>query len=247
MQKYYYDLHIHSCLSPCADNDMTPANIAGTATLAGIQIMALTDHNSTKNCPAFFKACKAYGVIPIAGMELTTAEDIHVVCLFPDLDSAMAFGEEVDSRRAKIPNRIEIFGEQRIMDEKDNIVGIEEFILPYATEITVDEAPAVVEKYGGVCYPAHIDRQSNGIIAALGTFPDAPYFPCAELHDKEKIGPHLDVYPILRDKPIVVSSDAHYLWDIRDADAYFDIDDEPYSSDLVRRRLIEMLKGGRAL
>lgn len=247
MQKYYYDLHIHSCLSPCADNDMTPANIAGTATLAGIQLMALTDHNSVKNCPAFFAACKTYGVIPVAGMELTTAEDIHVVCLFPDLDSAMAFGEEVDSRRVKIPNRVDIFGDQRIMDDKDNIIGIEEFILPYATEITVDEAPTVVEKYGGVCYPAHIDRQSNGIIAALGTFPDSPYFPCAELHDKEKIEPHLEMYPILRDKPIVVSSDAHYLWDIRDADAYFDIDDEPYSSDLVRRRLIEMLKGGAKL
>lgn len=247
MQKYYYDLHIHSCLSPCADNDMTPANIAGTATLAGIQLMALTDHNSVKNCPAFFKACKAYGVIPVAGMELTTAEDIHVVCLFPDLDSAMAFGEEVDSRRAKIPNRVDIFGDQRIMDEKDNVIGLEEFILPYATEITVDEAPNVVKKYGGVCYPAHIDRQSNGIIAALGTFPDTPYFSCAELHDKEKIAPHLEMYPILRDKTIVVSSDAHYLWDIRDADAYFDIDDEPYSSDLVRRRLIEMLKGGQKL
>ena len=92
MSSYYYDLHIHSCLSPCADNDMTPANIAGTATLAGIQIMALTDHNSVKNCPAFFKACKKYGVIPVPGMELTTAEDIHVVCLFDELDSAMAFG-----------------------------------------------------------------------------------------------------------------------------------------------------------
>lgn len=245
MQRYYYDLHIHSCLSPCADNDMTPANIAGTATLAGIQLLALTDHNSVKNCPSFFKACRAYGIVPVAGMELTTAEDIHVVCLFPDLDSAMAFGDEVDSRRAKIPNRVEIFGDQRIMDEKDNIIGIEEFILPYATEITVDEAPAVVEKYGGVCYPAHIDRPANGIIATLGTFPDSPYFSCAELHDKERIAAHLEKYPILRDKPIVISSDAHYLWDIRDADAYFDIDDEPYSSTLVRKRLIEILKATR--
>lgn len=242
MSRYYYDLHIHSCLSPCADNDMTPANIAGTATLAGIQIMALTDHNAVKNCPAFFKACKRYGVIPIAGMELTTAEDIHVVCLFEELEKALEFGEEVDSRRIRIPNRVDIFGDQLIMDDEENVIGTDEFMLPNATEITVDEAPEIVKKYGGICYPAHIDRQANGIIAVLGTFPDYPKFTCAELHDKEKIAPHLEKYPILKDKQIVISSDAHYLWDIRDADAYFDLDDEPYSSALVRKRLFEKLR-----
>lgn len=242
MNKYYYDLHIHSCLSPCADNDMTPANIAGTATLAGIQIMALTDHNSVKNCPAFFKACKKYGVIPVAGMELTTAEDIHVVCLFETLENALAFGEEVDSRRIKIPNRVDIFGDQFIMDDEENVIGTDEFMLPNATEISLDEAPSIVRKYDGVCYPAHIDRQANGIIATLGTFPDFPKFGCAELHDKEKIEPHIEKYPILKDKLMVVSSDAHYLWDIRDADAYFMLDDEPYSSDLVRKRLFEKLR-----
>lgn len=243
MTKYTYDLHIHSCLSPCADNDMTPANIAGTATLAGIQIMALTDHNSVKNCPSFFKACKAYGVIPIPGMELTTAEDIHVVCLFDGLEQALAFGEEVDSKRVKIPNRTDIFGDQFIMDENENIIGTDEFILPNATQISIDEAPGIVKKYNGVCYPAHIDRQANGIIATLGTFPDYPPFRCAELHDKEKIAEHIEKYPILSDKRIVISSDAHYLWDIRDADATVEIDDEPYSSATVRKRLIELLRG----
>ena len=82
MKSYYYDLHMHSCLSPCADDDNTPANIAGMATLAGLEIVALTDHNTTANCPAFFEAAKKLGLIPIAGMELTTSEDIHVVCLF---------------------------------------------------------------------------------------------------------------------------------------------------------------------
>jgi len=70
MTRYYYDLHIHSCLSPCGDDDMTPNNIAGMAALKGLNIVALTDHNSTKNCPAFFEACKKQGIIPIAGMEL---------------------------------------------------------------------------------------------------------------------------------------------------------------------------------
>lgn len=242
MNRYFYDLHIHSCLSPCADNDMTPANIAGTATLAGIQIMALTDHNSVRNCPAFFKACKKYGVIPIAGMELTTAEDIHAVCLFEDLNQALAFGEEVDSRRVMIPNRVDIFGDQLIMDENENVIGTDENMLPNATEISIDEAPGIVKKYGGICYPAHIDRQANGIVAVLGTFPDYPKFDCFELHDKEKLEDLSSRFPILEGKQLVVSSDAHYLWDIRDADCWFELDDEPYSGDKVRKSLFEKLR-----
>ena len=175
-------------------------------------------------------------------MELTTAEDIHVVCLFEELEKALEFGDEVDSRRIMIPNRVDIFGDQLIMDDEENVIGTDEFMLPNATGITIDEAPSIVGKYGGICYPAHIDRQANGIIAVLGTFPEYPEFCCAELHEKEKIASHLEKYPILKDKQIVISSDAHYLWDIRDADAYFDLDDEPYSSALVRKRLFEKLR-----
>ena len=75
MRNYYYDLHTHSCLSPCGGDDSTPAAIAGMAKLAGLDIIALTDHNSSKNCPAFFEAARAYGIVPVAGMELTTSED----------------------------------------------------------------------------------------------------------------------------------------------------------------------------
>ena len=114
MNRYYYDFHIHSCLSPCADNDMTPNNLAGMAALAGLNIMALTDHNSSRNCPAFFAAAKKNGIIPVAGMELTTAEDIHVVCLFEHLEDALSFNDEVDDRRILIRNRPDIFGDQMI-------------------------------------------------------------------------------------------------------------------------------------
>ena len=109
MTKKYYDLHIHSCLSPCGDEDNTPNNIAGMASLCGLNILALTDHNSCKNCPAFFEATKKYGITPIAGMELTTSEDIHVVCLFEELDDAMRFDEYVTQKQIKIKNRPEIF------------------------------------------------------------------------------------------------------------------------------------------
>lgn len=244
MRRYFYDLHIHSCLSPCADNDMTPGNIAGTATLAGINIMALTDHNTVKNCPAFFKAAKRCGVVPVAGMELTTAEDIHVVCLFEHLEEAMSFGEAVDRRRVLIENRTDIFGDQLITDGDDNIVGTEKYLLPNATEVTVDEVPELVSGFGGICYPAHVDRQSNGIIATLGDFPKTPFFGCAEFHDGQKREEYIKRYPVLNGKRLLVCSDAHYLWDIRDAAEFIEIDDEPYSGELVRKRLFEYLRGG---
>ncbi|MBQ3086303.1 MAG: PHP domain-containing protein [Clostridia bacterium] len=243
MNRYYYDFHIHSCLSPCGDNDMTPNNIAGMAALAGLQIVALTDHNTCKNCPAFYKAAKKNGIIPIAGMELTTAEDIHVVCLFPTLEDAMAFDAFVDTKRIRIKNRTDIFGEQLIMDENDAVIGSESDLLSNATVLTVEEVSEAVKPFHGVCYPAHIDREANGIIATLGTFPDTPFFACAEFHEKAKQTDYSQQYPIVAQKKLLVSSDAHYLWDIRDKDDYFEIDDEPYSSDKVRAEVFRQLRG----
>ena len=125
MNRSYYDFHIHSCLSPCGDDDMTPNNIAGMASLAGLNIVALTDHNTAKNCPAFFEAAKRNGIIPIAGVELTTSEDIHIVCLFEYLDDALKFDNFLKDRRFKIPNRVDIFGEQMIMNGNDEVIGTE--------------------------------------------------------------------------------------------------------------------------
>jgi len=240
MNKYYYDLHLHSCLSPCGDNDSTPNSIAGMATLCGLNIVALTDHNTVKNCPAFFKACKQYGIIPVAGMELTTSEDIHVVCLFEALEDAQAFDAFVDTQRIKIKNRTDIFGDQLICDEEDNIIGSYDFLLPNATMISLEEAQEAVKKYNGVCYPAHIDRQSNGVIAVLGAFPSD--FDLFELNDKSNSREYIEKYG-LQGKTQIVSSDAHYLTSMRDKENYFELDDEPYSSALVRKNLFELLRG----
>ena len=143
MEKVIYDLHTHSALSPCGDNDMTPANIAGMAAVKGLQIAALTDHNSTANCPAFFKACKAYGIIPVAGMELTVSEDIHLLCLFDSLEVAMEFGNAVRGHMMPVKNRPEIFGHQYVMDEEDNILSEEENLLINATDLSLDEGSAL--------------------------------------------------------------------------------------------------------
>jgi DNA polymerase III alpha subunit len=241
MNRYYYDFHLHSCLSPCGDDDSTPNNIAGMATLCGLNVIALTDHNTCKNCPAFFEACKRYGVIPVAGMELTTSEDIHVVCLFENLEDAMAFDEAVDARRIKIKNKKEIFGNQFITDGEDNVIGEDEYLLSNATTVSLEEVPAFVAQFGGICYPAHIDRQANGIISVLGTFPETPHFDIGEINRREKVAEYVAKYH-LEDKKVVISSDAHYLENMRDKENYFEIDDEPYSSALVRKKIFEQLR-----
>ena len=242
MRKFFYDFHLHSCLSPCGDNDMTPNNIAGMAKLNGLNIVALTDHNSVLNTPAFFEAAKRYSIVPVAGMELTTAEDIHVVCLFETLGQALSFGEAVNKRRTLIKNRVEIFGEQLILDGDDEIKGSEEFLLSNATSITVDESLAFVESYGGICYPAHVDRESNGIIATLGTFPEEPPFRFAEFNDAANIEKYREKYPVLADKPVLVSSDAHYLENMREAQHFFELEGE--SEQEIRTDLFRKLRNG---
>jgi hypothetical protein len=119
---------------------MTPGNIVGMALLNGLGIVALTDHNSVKNCPAFFKLAKANGIIPVAGVELTTVEDVHVVCLFRTLEAAMAFGEVIEERRMKIPNRPDIFGHQYIVNDEDEVCGEEPYLLINAVDLTLEEA-----------------------------------------------------------------------------------------------------------
>ena len=241
MNKYYYDLHIHSCLSPCGDDDNTPANIAGMATLCNLNVVALTDHNTCKNCPAFFKACKRYGLIPIAGMELTTAEDIHIIFLFEELDDALRFSDYVETRRILFENRVDIYGEQMVMDENDEVIEVEKYLLSNATTITVEECPALAEEFGGIAYPAHIDREANGIISTLGTFPDIKGFKCCEFNDGSNIEKYKKLYD-LGQRHTVVCSDAHYLHMMRDKENYFLIDDEPYSSALVRKKIFELLR-----
>lgn len=100
----------------------------------------------------------------------------------------------------------------------------------------------MVRRHNGVCFPAHIDREANGIISTLGTFPPSPPFTVAELHDMEKAEEIKVKHPVVNNLLLVGGSDAHYLWDIQDAKNSFMIDDEPYCSALVRKRLFELLR-----
>ena len=242
MMEFAYELHLHSCLSPCGDDLMTPNNIAGMAMLNGVQIAALTDHNTSRNCPAFFEACGKVGVIPVAGMELTTAEEIHMVCLFATLEEAMAFDAVVAEHRMKIKNRPEIFGEQQVLDGDDELIGTEEDLLIAATDLDIDSAADLVNQMGGACFPAHVDKQANGLIGILGMCPPSPVFRAAELHDAVHAEEYLEKYPEMRSLVILQNSDAHALDQMNMSPPRLTLDVDRMDEDTVRRGLIAHLR-----
>ena len=247
MSAFRCDLHIHSCLSPCGEEDMTPGSIAGIAKLNDLNIAALTDHNACDNCPSFFTACELYGVTPVAGMELTTSEDIHLLCLFRSLQDALAFAAEVQEKRIKIRNRSEIFGRQLIIGPDDEPIGEEEYLLINATTLSLLEATELVWSYHGAAVPAHIDRESNGILSALGGMPDEPDFPAVEYREPERILELEREHPMLRTKRRIVSSDAHRLWEISDPGYPLNLPCAANASaQTVRDALIDYLSGKRS-
>ena len=209
--KLFYDFHLHSCLSPCGDNEMTPFNLVNTAKVFGYDIIALTDHNSCKNCRAAVKAGKAAGITVVPGMELCTSEEIHVICLFPDCDKAEAFGALVRENIPPVKNRTDIFGDQLVMDSADAVLGQEELLLNTASAFSVDDVPALVKDYGGVCFPAHIDRASFSLLSSLGDFPADLDVAAFELTPDADEQSYLEKYPAVRGKRILRDSDAHYL------------------------------------
>lgn len=221
--KLAYDLHMHSCLSPCGDMDMTPANIVGMAKLKELDVIALTDHNTCRNCEAAMKVGEAYGVIVIPGMELTTQEEVHVVCLFPSLEKAMEFDAFVYENLQKIENRPDIFGRQVLMNEDDEELGEEPYLLINATNISFDRVNAAVKKCDGVMIPAHIDKTANGLIPTLGFVPFGSDFVCAEVANLAKLPDILDKFPYFKDCNIISDSDAHYLENINERVNYIEV------------------------
>ncbi len=224
-----YDLHIHSCLSPCGDADMTVNNIVNMALIKQLQLIALTDHNSCKNCPAFLKVAQQAGIAALPGMELTTEEEIHLVCLFPALENAMEFDRMVHARLMDIKNRPEIFGEQLILDEMDEVTGREETLLVGASSIGISEAPGLVRAYGGLCFPAHIDRQSYSVLSNLGQIPPECGFCTVEVHDPLTFFADGANAQIRAGYHILTNSDAHYLQDIAEPEQFLHLEQLDFS------------------
>ncbi len=209
--KLYYDFHIHSCLSPCGDDENTPNNIVNMALIKGLHVIALSDHNTGKNCPAAMAVGKENGLVVLPAMELTTSEDIHILCLFEKYEDLQRLERYIDGRRLKIKNKPEIFGRQRILNERDEPIGEEENLLIVSSGISVEEVASLVKGFDGIPVPAHIDKQANGLVGVLGAFDYTLGF--------ELIESTLDSGVAL---PRITDSDAHYLWDISEAEHWIE-------------------------
>lgn len=211
MKEYFYDLHIHSCLSPCGDNDMTPNNLVGMAAVMGLEVIAITDHNTCKNAPAVLAVAQEAGILAVPGMELCTAEEAHVVCLFETLEGAMEFDRYIYDNMPHIKNKPEIFGEQRILNAEDELTGALDDLLLVSSFIAVDDVKRLAEEYGGTAFPAHVDRDSYSVIAALGSIPPEGGYTVAEVTREADLDAMREMYPELRGMGIVRDSDSHYL------------------------------------
>ena len=235
----FYDLHIHSCLSPCGDDDMTPANIAGMAMVKGLDLIALTDHNSARNCPALLAAAEEYGILALPGMEVNTSEEVHAVCLFKTLEAALDFDSYVYEKLMKFPNREEIFGKQQIYDCNDRACAAEPNLLINATGISFEELWDLALSYDGVMFPAHIDKTANSLIANLGFVPPDSRFVTAEVKDLGKLHSLLRENPYLADCRIISNSDAHYLEHINEPRLTLEVEEKSREAvvETLRRRI----------
>lgn len=230
MNRYAYDLHMHTCLSPCGDNEMTPPNIANMAYVKGLDIIAITDHNSAKNAAAVIAAARALPLTVIPGIEVTTAEEIHMVCLFPDAESAEKAGDEIYNLLPPVKNKTEYFGHQLIVNEYENVLGEVDFLLPNAADISYDKLPEFVARFGGVCFPAHIDRQTTSVLSVFGILPDFPTFPVLEVHRPELFfsDPSNEHYRC--DYKILTNSDAHQLVDISERQRFIELEEPSFAA-----------------
>ncbi|MHB9030073.1 MAG: PHP domain-containing protein [Candidatus Latescibacterota bacterium] len=210
-KKFSIDLHIHTCLSPCADDAMLPAAIIGEAEKHGLDCIGICDHNSAENVPAVKKAGKRAGIQVLGGMEITTREEVHILALFED-DRSLRNIQDLVYRNLTGENDEETFGEQLIADENDRIIGSCRKLLIGATNLSLDEAVRGIRDHGGIAIASHIDREQFSVIGQLGFIPE--HLP---LHALE-LSPRVDararsVFECLG-FPLVTFSDAHYLTDI---------------------------------
>ena len=164
-------LHVHSTLSACCDKENTLNNIVNMCALLGIKILALSDHNSCRNFLPFDKLCKQKGILAVPAMEVTTAEEIHVLCLFNHYEDAKLLCDDIYNSLIKVKTNAILYNPQNVLDEFDNVTETEQYLLSVASSYGIYELFDKVKKLNGIAIPAHVDRETNSIISVLGTIP----------------------------------------------------------------------------
>ncbi len=218
--KIKIDLHNHSCLSPCGSDDMLPSLIAFEAMEKGIDILALTDHNCSRNLDSFKEACEICGIIPIFGIEVNTIEDVHVLTLFKEINDAKEFGFYIETLLPNIKNDPKLFGNQNIVDMEGEIVGIFEKSLLTTCGISLEDVVNECLSRDGLVIPAHIDKGANSILSNLGFLPDLNYSAL------EAIRP-FDLKETYN-KTVIQGSDAHYLEHIGRRSCFLEVPEVSY-------------------
>lgn len=211
LRSFKADLHIHTCLSPCTELDMSPHGILNAAAKKEIDILAICDHNSTENSPAIIKAAKNMNITILPGMEVTSQEEVHVLALFDDIANALKLQKYVyENLPGK--NDEEAFGMQVIVNEKEEVLGFNERLLIGATTIPLDMVVQWIHSFEGMAIAAHIDREAFSIIGQLGFIPDNLELDALEISPRVTVEEARKKYTY--DIPIMCSSDAHYPDDI---------------------------------
>lgn len=213
MRTFSADIQLHSCLSPCGSLASSPRRICTEAHAKGVDIIALTDHNTAANCPAFATvAAQLPSLTAWYGVEVTSAEEVHVLCLFDDVDAAVAYGAYAHDHLTPGVNNAEYFGDQPIVDSEENIIAYDEALLIAATTLSIDSVVKMAHQYEGLAIAAHVDRAAHSVFSQLGLWPDdVPFDAC----DVSRYGDVASVRTrIPEGMPIVRSSDAHFPEDI---------------------------------
>ncbi len=213
LKKYIADLHIHTCLSPCADIDMTPSNIVNEAIEKKIDIIAITDHNSSKNAEAAIEAANQHNITVIPGMEVTTSEEVHIIALFLSIEQAKDFQNVIYENLLSGENDELLYGDQIIVNSKDEVLDFEKKLLIGATMLGIDMLIDIVHSLNGIAIASHIDREHFSLISQLGFIPETLEIDALEVSSFIKAE---DAYNRFGNnkKPLVSFSDAHYLNDI---------------------------------
>lgn len=223
MTLFKADLHIHTVLSPCADLSMSPVNIVRKAVQENIDIIAITDHNACGNAFVTKRLGENHGLLVIPGFEVTTQEEVHCLSLFENMKSALLFQEYLHASLPKIQNEKNIFGEQFIVDEEENILEEMDQLLHVAANHSINAIAEYVHQLKGIFIPAHVNRPGNGLIPQLGFFPADLQCDGVEInHIKESEDPTLP-------KPFLMNSDAHFIDDIGTKNMFFEMKELTYS------------------
>ncbi|MBI9032641.1 PHP domain-containing protein [bacterium] len=214
LKKFKIDLHNHTVLSPCGGLEMSPLAFIERAKELGLDMIAVTDHNSCKNCQAYYELGKKHDIVVIPGVEIQTMEEIHVVALFPDIETAMKFDEEIYEALLPIENNPDYFGDQVIVDKDENIIGIEERALINSVIWDFETTVLKVKEFDSICFPAHIDAQTNSVISQLGFLPKNLSIDGVGITARCDINQFMAKNSYLSGLTVIRNSDAHYLNDM---------------------------------